>query len=827
MKKINWNKQQENAITFENCNIIVSAGAGSGKTAVLTERITRLVESGESILNFAVCTFSRAAAEEMKERIRNALLERGLEKEADDAFLADINTMHALMSKVLESHFDVLNLPPKFNILEKPDVLMEQAMNNTLNMLFEDNEFKSFAMLVSPKNDETLKELIKTVFKFCCNISNYEEFLEKNLQNAREGNVKPLEKEYCALIKDKVKEFTNAYEMLLSKSYLEQKETNALEKDLAILYSLLEGVEKNELPHLDGFKTFPPKQPNKDEIYLIREPAKELVNSAREFKELLENEEIVKSDAHNLEMLIKAVTTFDREFAKIKLDNGVLTFNDLERYAYKILQNDKIAEEYRNRYKYILVDEYQDTSRLQQDIIDKLRGDKNLFMVGDIKQSIYRFRHADPTLFYKTYNEYDTDGDNVRIDLSVNYRSKKNILSFVNGVFSVLLNEGKEYYPKEAFLKTEDKDDMHCVDIDIVAADKNETDDIEALQIVKRIEEMLTKKDGEADSRTYEPKDIAVLFRSVKQSDSTAAIVYRMLKDKGIAVQLSDTENNLFRETAVFLDFMSLIDNAENDIPLLSVMYSEIGRFSIDDIIEIRRDKKISFYECVKNYKGDKSLEERISAFMQMLDELALQSRGLTVDELMAVALTKTGYLKILEKTKDSGAKAGQIYQIIDAAKSYEQMGYYGISGFVEYAESLKQLKSGIETEGFVQSGNAVSIMTMHKSKGLEFPVVIVGGLGKEIKGNTNQTGGKQCEMHKYYGIGMAFFNSEKHCKVIPPKMKLLELHNKKEDLEESMRLFYVAMTRAKERLFLVGSVKDKDLEIWKSKDESVLEPKT
>ena len=665
---------------MRNANILVSAGAGSGKTAVLTERIIRLIEEGCSILDFAICTFTEDATLEMKTRIKGKLMDKGMEREADLVYLADISTIHSLCRRIIKDNFDIVNLPPKFTVLTNEAVLKEQAMLLTLNEIFEDNEFREFALKFSPKDDTRIKDLIYDSYNFAMNLPDYREVIKKHILMYENKDYSLIKAGFCRMNVYELSNLLLRYQNSADTLPLTDGEAAIMASDISLLEHVIEMLKSISIPTGNfSYKTMPKNPPNKDEINALRNIMKDKFSQITKCGDLFDCDEILKDAAKDLGILLKAIIAFEENYSKLKMEKGFLTFNDMEQYAYRILQNDRISQEYKNRYKYIFVDEYQDTSKLQQAILERLSGEKNMFMVGDIKQSIYGFRNADPSMFHRIYNEYNHEGDNIKIDLFRNYRSNKGILDFVNSVFSILLNLSETYYPKEAYLKTDTNPDTTPVEIDIV-----ETKEAEPFRIVKRIKDSL--------NAGYSPKDIAVLFRSVKTE--TATMVYRLLRSKGIAVDISKSDDELYMECNLFIDFLSIIDNPDNDIPLISVMYSDLGGFSIDDLIEIRKGKKDSFYTCVKTYNDNPKLKQRIADFLSMLEMFAMSSRTMAVDELMFTILMHTGYLRYVEMQKDGRAKASQLYQLIKTAKEFEAMGYYGLSGFLEYFTGLSQLKS-------------------------------------------------------------------------------------------------------------------------------------
>lgn len=766
---------------------------------MLTERIVGLIEQGESILDFAICTFTEDATLEMKNRIRQRLIEKGMNEQADMVYMADIATIHSICKKIIADNFDSAGLPPKFSILSSEAVFEEQAMNRALNNLFEDEEFSAFAMKFSPNDDGRIKELLLKTYNFCCNIPDYQSFLQGQSDMYKKGDYTFIESGYCRLKSYELEDMDKAYDGLADGIAMTEKEFGVVAADKELLSSLAMDMEQGKIPKgKPKFVTMPPKQPNKEEIDVVRKKAKALVKEILEYRAVLDCKEIMTEAAEDLDMLLKGVQEFESCYRDIKLSKGYLTFNDLEQYAYKALDNEQVVKEYRDRYKYIFVDEYQDTSRLQQAILERLRGKRNMFMVGDIKQSIYGFRNADPSMFHKVYKEYGDEGENIRVDLFRNYRSSRNILNFVNDIFSSLLNLNEKYYPKEAYLITDQNEDETPVELDLVAGEDKEL--CEATRIVHRVEECV--------AMGYSYKDIAVLFRSVKSG--VAPVLYRLLKDRGIPVDMSAEGDELYMETRIFVDLISIIDNSDNDIPLISVMFSDLGGFTTSDLIEIKKGRRDSFYACAKGYRGDKGLEQRLADFFGMLEDFDRDSRNMAVDELMSAVLMHTGYIKQVEAGKDGRAKVSQLYHLLKCAKDFEAMGYYGISGFMEYFSALKELKKAPDMEGFVQGSNAVSIMTMHKSKGLEFPVVIIGGLNKQMYHRIEDS---YYVFNKDMGIGLSHIDTGRRAKIATPMMGLIKEQNAIDTMEEQMRMLYVAMTRPRERLYMVSYIDDDKLE--------------
>lgn len=786
----NWNNAQKNAINATG-NILVSAGAGSGKTAVLTERIVKLIKGGCSIMDFAICTFTEAATLEMKGRIRERLLELGLYDQADKVYMADILSIHGLCNIILKENFNVVGLPPKQITLTEPEVLKNKAMDSAINELYEDEEFLSFATKISPRDDKALRRMLFSLYEFAGSIPDFDRFVDNQIS----GDTDQIKKEFCRIKSYLLGEILGEYDELLKSQILEEPEVAAMEKDAEDLEHVKESLMAGEFA-VYTFKTAPRNAPNKDIFNAVRDKAKKAIKSIDAFWELIDCNEIMEQTTKDLIQLKKGFDGFTKEFTRLKLEDGYITYNDMEMYAYKILKNDQVSEFYKSRYKHIFVDEYQDTSKLQQAILERLSTGHNMFMVGDIKQSIYAFRNADPSMFHRIYNEYDYEGEKIKIDLPINYRSTENILNCVNDIFSILLNITQEYYPKDAYLRTECNHDMMPVDIDLVEETSGGVD--QAMHIVQRIEELV--------SEGFAYRDMAVLFQSVKSA--VAQNLYNLLRQKGIPAVISTSADKIFIETSIFMSLLSLIDNPTIDIDLVSVLFSEIGKLNTSDLIKIRSGKNGSFYECAKNYKGEKGLEEKLSCFFNMLDEFRQKSRNMATHELMSMVLMHTGYFRIIESHENSRAKTSQIYMMQKKAREYESMGNYGLSGFLHYYEKAQELKNQEDEGGYTEGSDAVSILTIHKSKGLAFPVVILGDTNKRI---FSIDGSGILNLDKDLGIGITHIDPKRRKSISTPLQTLIKDKKQIDTLSEKMRLLYVAMTRPKNKLIIVGSINEED----------------
>lgn len=791
---IKLTKAQDSAINKDGFNALISAGAGCGKTFVLTERILRLIKQGDSITDFAVLTFTNMAAAEMKDRIAKKLEEEGLLEQVDLVSLASIMTIHGFCGEIIRENFEILNLPPKMIIMDDMMrlTLKEQAMELALEELYGQPDFAAFAQKVSATTDEELREMIERLVDFAANKPNGLDDVFELIDS--DENILPVILNYITAQLNFVLARYADFEPELFDGF-EPAKQQRMDEELQVRKIIdLINIQQPELAieflKFDRIKKMP--EDFKAEYMLMRNEAKKILEKCGELiKNLLD---IDTADKEDCLLLIRAGAEFSAQYQQLKLNSSLMDYNDLEHYAYEILKDEDVCSYYRKRFKHILVDEYQDTSEIQEAIISRVKSGDNLFMVGDIKQSIYGFRSADPSIFLDKYSTFGVSGLNRKIELNVNFRSSSNILNFVNGVFSRLLNMQNQLYPKEAFLQAGSEITDSPIQIRLLLDDKTRpehisADEMEAAYVAKLIQQQ--KKKGASYS------DMAILVRN-----NTHLMPYqKVLNAFGIpaALHLDESKGGAIDvDVNVFICLMQLIDNSKNDIPLVSVLYSNFFNLDLDELIEIKLEGKKYFYENVSSYvdNHNNQLARKLIDLYELIEDLKAASRQLNIEQLIALILEKTKYIDFLSSLPFADDKINAIHLLMQLSSTFEQQSKKGLGAFLELIEQQSFATLAVPT-----NVEAVQVMTMHKSKGLEYPIVFLSRLKYPLLHAERDN----IVSHNKLGFGLFHYERQFGLKSPTVRYTAITLQQRLDSLEEEMRLLYVAMTRAKEKLYLIG----------------------
>ncbi|WP_352420084.1 helicase-exonuclease AddAB subunit AddA [Proteiniborus sp.] len=872
-----WTDAQNEAITQRGCNLLVSAAAGSGKTAVLVERIIRLVtEDMIDIDKLLIVTFTNAAAGEMRERILLALMEeieKGGEKEEkfrrQIALLnkSHITTVHSFCINVVRRHFHLIDIDPAFKIGDTTElqIMLQDVLEELLESEYEiGNEY--FIRLVEGfggnKNDIKLENLILRIYSFIQSKPYPEKWLEEMVEMFNMTQEELEKSIWIETIKDSIKiELSGAKDIVNEAIKVCHKENgpesylDALRSDLQNIENLEEALNKQEIASfnqcLEKISHERLKRVSKDvdeelkkEVTKLRDSYKIIIDKSLKKDIFNKNIELYLAEINNLYPVMKylyhLVVEFSQIYASKKLEKGIIDFNDLEHYALRILENKEVREEYRSKFEYIFVDEYQDSNIVQETIINRMKRDNNLFFVGDVKQSIYRFRLADPSLFIEKYNSYTNDESklNKRIDLSKNFRSRKEILDVVNYLFENIMSEklGEVKYDKAAFLYEGAIYEKHNgndtpIQIDIIEKKTDGLEDldedleemasieVEARIVANRIKELIEKTTYDVKTKEFrkiEYKDIVILLRTMK---NWASVFNEVLINENIPVYTDDSAGYLDAlEIKIFLNFLSIIDNKMQDIPLLSVMRSPIGGFNTEELISIRASNKgSSYYKAIESYisENNDDLSNRLSYFLDSLNKWAEESRYSKLDEFVWKLMIDTGYYHYFGAMPGGMQRQANLRILVDRAYEFDKSSSNGLFNFIRFIEKLKNSSGDMGTAKILgENENVVRIMSVHKSKGLEFPVVIFAGLGKQF--NLMDTK-DDILIHKDLGLGPKYVDVLKRRYTSTLPQAAIKKKVKLESLSEEMRILYVALTRAKDRLLLIGSVKDvsKEAKKW------------
>jgi len=868
-----WTKEQQEAIDIRGKNILVSAAAGSGKTAVLVERIKQLILRDQVPLDrMLIVTFSNAAASEMREKIISAI-SKELEDQDQQArrasFLreqlnlihrANISTFHAFAMEVIRRYFYLIDVEPNFKVCDEAQktILQAEAMEQLFSEMFESGsmDFIDFlSKFALTKNDGAAKDMIYTVHNFIQSIPDSFAWLrEKTAQLAytQESFEKsPAYREIRGEIKRNLALAENCFLRageiledhglagLVTKWRFEMETVEALNKSFETLSfdefgGLISGVK---------FQTYTAPKEEKETYEEIRETVSALRDRG---KSLIKNlaskyfmhplsvyiEDLNKSSRDAL-FLCGLVEEFDRIYREKKRSRGLIDFNDIEHYALELLSREETAAEYREKFEYIFIDEYQDSNIVQETLIGKIKRENNLFMVGDVKQSIYKFRLAEPEIFIGKYEAFRDNGNesDFKLDLNRNFRSKGCIIAAVNDIFRQIMKKdfaGLEYddaaalypgiacegapdYPVEFHVVDEMQIDDLGVDDEIKEMKRAEIEAYKAAQIIResRGQKIYDVKRGE--ERPITNRDIVILLRSAK---GYAEIYYEVLMREGIPAFVDSGEGYFDTlEVEIFLNLIRIIDNRKQDIPLLSVLRSPIFGFTVEELILIRiHDREGPYHRVFRDYaeRGeDAALRQKCSAVLSRIDRWKMQAPLMPLEDFLWMLIRETGYYEYICGIPGGSQRQANLRALADKAVQFQNSQMKGLFSFINYIEAIKKRNVPMgQVKLLGENDDVVRIMTIHKSKGLEFPMVLVGGLGKRFNMESDTP---QVSLHKDIGLGIRYVDRENSCYKKTIVQTAVEQKKRREALAEELRILYVAFTRAMDRLVLLGTLKDAD----------------
>lgn len=874
---MNWTERQQEVIDKKGKDILVSAAAGSGKTAVLVERIISRVLSKEDpvdIDRFLVLTFTKDAAREMKVRIRDRI-ESEIEQTADNKRLkrektltnyAMIMTIDGFCSYVVRNNFNDINVDPNFIILDEneAEIMKKEALDEVLEKNYEEKteKFSDLVKAYKKKNsDSWIRDFVMNIYSKAISQPRPEKWLDEIISSYAAET----EEDLMAL--PWIKE-TEAYVKKILLSIIEtlDKGIEEIQNDFSIdeaskVIDDFEDLRSCFLPMLNDecFDFFSDiknysikkaksiKDPDLKACYQgIRNSVKESLGnmSCLPGREDLPKLffELKESRAYFSE-IIRLVKEFMAEYQKKKDEKNGLDFSDLEHFALKILcdENDEPTETariFQDHFVEVMVDEYQDSNEIQELILKSVskesRGGHNYFCVGDVKQSIYRFRSADPYIFSRKFKDFaEENKDHVRIDLNNNFRSRKNVIDTVNVIFRAIMDEsmGNVGYGKEAELyKTGDfiaEDDpsfateIYEIDPDPDLEDKNES---EFIFISKKIRELIDNKfqvscrdkDNKPALRDIRLSDIAILRRGVSDKYGKMTKLKKILASFGIDSVLAKEEGYFnSMEIENILSFLEILDNPLKDIDMTAVLLSRFAGLTTDELLRVRNlYPDSSIYYAIRNFRDDRSkgkIEEdlketydKINDFLGFYSSLR-NSPDTELDDLLRIIIRKNDYLTYISSLPGGEQRRANVLKLIDTAASLQDKSG-GFHAFSSYIRNLKKYDQEIGMAKLMgDDDNVVRIMTIHKSKGLEFPVVFLCGAGDRFKSGTN---GDDTIIDAHYGAAFNLISrNERRERRLDETFyySCLKALVKRDDLAEEERLLYVALTRAKDKLIVTG----------------------
>ena len=803
-----WTEDQLLAINKDQTNIIVSAGAGSGKTAVLTQRVITKIEKGININNLLVLTFTNAAASEMKDRIRKAIIDKQLYEQLDYIDSSYITTFDSYAQSIVKKYHYILNIPSKVNIVD--DTIISIETNNILDDIFEkhygEENFNNLIKNFSIKDDKKIKNLIISLNKKLDLKSNKKDYLDNYINNYYSNEfIENVLKEYTTSIINIKDEINELY--LDINGYMDEKQ---YEKLSIYLSKLLNSNTYDEIKNSFDDTKFSLRNLD-EEAKIIYEKMKENIKQIKSKCIYSENElkENLLSTKDNIEIIITLIRELDERLNKFKLENNSYTFNDIAKMAVKIVkENSEIRNDIKNYFNEIMIDEYQDTNDLQDEFIS-LIGNNNIYMVGDVKQSIYRFRNANPDIFRKKYNEYSNNLGGIKIDLLKNFRSREEVLNNINTIFNLVMDEdigNADYKVSHQMVPGNDMYNLkenYKYDMDILTYEKDEEYDeftnteIEAFIIAKDIKKKVESNYKIIDKETKELRNVSygdfciIMDRGVEFN--TYSKIFEYFKIPTVIWQ--DEKLNVEDDIAILKNIVNLIIKVKEDIIdqefkyyFTSVSRSFLFNYSDDKILKIFKDNSFKEDELYK-----------------LVKEISLNLDDITNNELLDLIIDK---FNIYEKTILKGDIDSCMVRYDVFSKLFLSLSNLGYTPYdlKEYFKNSKDLDIKYSLNTKIKT--SVNIMNIHKSKGLEFPICYFSGLSKKFFDGEIKT---RFLYDNKYGIIIPF-NKEGMDDTILKSLYIDKYYN--ENISEKIRLFYVALTRVKEKMIIVTPKLTKENEI-------------
>ena len=881
MAEVKWTNEQLQAIQEKDSNILVAAAAGSGKTAVLVERIIhKIIDEQMDIDKILVVTFTNAAASEMRERILEAIYKK-LEENPENVHLqrqiillnkASICTIHSFCLDVIHNHFYEIDLPSNFKIADTAeiDLLKQEVLDDLFEQKYTENDKDFIELLENYTNyrgDEALQELVLKIYKFIQSSPFPIKWLQEKLELLKIEDKDISQTIWGKLIiqtvEDDIQESIMQLEAIKSKMALYPEMTKFYQKiceDLIILKDLQNYNSWDELyiKLLNfNFSKWPvdKKVTNdlKEDSKEIRDKVKKHIKEKTAKLLSCSQEQAVKDlkiITPTLEKLSNLVTEFTKNFAEKKKEKNCIDFNDIEHFALKILLDEnnnptEVAKKYKEKFEEIAIDEYQDSNLVQEAILTSISKGNNIFMVGDVKQSIYKFRQARPELFLQKYDEYKnkeekTQEDNLKIQLFRNFRSRQNILNITNLVFESIMskelgdinyneNEYLNYganYPKPEEIKNyagiAELDIIDLKEDESITAFEGEEDEeeqerveddvLEAKFVANKIQELLNSDymvfDKKQGYRKIRPKDIVILLRA---TSNLSPIYEKELSDLELPV-FSDTSGTYLDtvEIQTILSVLKIIDNPLQDIPLVVVLRSSICNFTDNDLITIRlTDRNCNFYEALIKTRliCDGDLKNKIESFLEKLEKWKSISQYMPLDEFIWQIYLDTGYYQYVGLLPNGAMRQANLKTLFEKAKQYEKASFKGLFNFIQFIDKLKKQNGDLASAKLIgENEDVIRIMSIHKSKGLEFPVVFLCNSHKKFN---MQDLNDNILLHQDIGFGPTIMDTARKIKYSSIAKDAIKLKMKQETLSEEQRILYVALTRAKEKLYITGRSKD------------------
>ncbi|WP_125768022.1 helicase-exonuclease AddAB subunit AddA [Companilactobacillus furfuricola] len=885
-----WTENQQKAIFHHGHDILVSAAAGSGKTTILIERIIELIKNGENVDNLLVATFTDAAAKEMKDRLINRIKElvasdslsdeqqQHMQSQIFKVPVANISTLHAFCLSVIKKYYYVIDLDPNFRLLSddtERTLLQEQAFDNVRNKYYNKADLEFLDLTENFSNDKTDDGLADTVYRlynFAVTNENTDLWLDKLADSYQIGDdlvssdfyQTKVKKQLLNNLNNMISEMESLAEIsandLLSQNYVVVF-NNAIAKIKVIQDAIINDAKFDEVRDMVANFKFDRVKAVSKEIKAMADD-ETIVESVKDQRKKLktemdekiyegyfiQDEENTIKTIHNAQRLVKKLVeveeAFIKEFTKLKDQGHTLDFNDLEHKAIEIFNTEvdgqKVALDfYQSRFHEIMIDEYQDVNPMQEQIIQTLSNDDNhMFMVGDIKQSIYGFRQAAPYIFTSKYQRFQQDDNpDELIQLSKNFRSSVAVDDFVNAIFKRILdrkigdidydrsvqlipgtnfpddvdstNEVYILNPKGPEENDEKKTEIEVMDPAVV--DKR-VDKIEFA--AKRIKQMMSENfqvyDAKKSSyRDLKYSDIAILMRN--KNSNTDLISY--FANEEIPVMVTDAQNYFqTTELQIIMSMLNIIDNPRQDVPLVAVLRSPIVGLDEQELALIRlANKRVDYYSAILDFiqqpDSDQRLVSKMVSFIERLEGYRDFSNKNSLVKLIWKVYQETGILEYVSGMPGGKQRAANLHALYQRANTYEKNNFMGLHKFISFIQRMQDMDRDLAQPNSIETtDDSVKVMTIHASKGLEFPVVILLNIDDKFN-NKDYIADTLYDVHQ--GIGISVLDQVSRANARTIQRTLISNDKKISTVSEEMRLLYVALTRAKQKLVLVGYDKD------------------
>ena len=848
-----WTKEQQSAIDARNHTILVSAAAGSGKTAVLVERIVGLIREGYRMERMLIVTFTRAAAAEMRQRLNQRIAKEAqsdpehMTQALDDLEAAEISTIHAFCQKIIRNDFQAVGVDPLTRICDEQQqqTLFEQAFCDAMNQLLDEKDNADFQAFADSFDQQEIRDMTGRLYTFLMSLPEPFAWLDEHIASL---NQQPYEHHpwYLTLVNHSALQLEGLQALLLTQQRMfdEPDAVTTLQETWQAdqeLYERLMNLDAGSPEVMrDALCTasfrkaavcrgLTEEQKEWKKRYTkLRDQMKALVKDTAESLTIDPqrlNMELGMMQQH-LRGLADLVKRTQQHFAAAKLQQNVVDFNDLEQMTLSILRQEAYRSKLQQDYDHIFVDECQDVSAVQDAILQSIHGEQScLFMVGDVKQSIYRFRLADPTLFLhrmRTFSD-DENARERRIFLQKNFRSRAAVLDATNRVFrKTMLADVTEidYLPEDELIPGRETEDDPAVEIHLLDTTADEDESVKDLEaesqvLVQRIKFLLTQSfEDKGARRPYQYRDMVILLPKVARVGSALA---ELLQQQGVPVYFDGAESYFgLPEIKTITALLSVLDNPMQDVPLLATLKMTPFRMTDQQLADVRLCKTgrdvpfhVAFQECCQQ---ETPLGQRCSAIWQQLQEWRFRSEIMPIKDFLWYILRESGFYASCGALPEGELRQANLRLLCQRAAEYEDNGGVTLGGFLKQIDSQQQAGESRSAKTLGESENLVRIMTIHKSKGLEFPVVFCLRMSSKIH-LPRRTGLK---MHSQLGVCLPYVNRRLNIRRDTLGDEAFEVQRLLDEKAERARLLYVAMTRARERLILIGCASAEGKTSWK-----------